>query len=157
MEYLTLDCHSTRVYGHHFVIMNHFRHGVKMSFLFYLMSILRANFNDHKKNPSKFPILHEGLLVLIDSHFHALPAPNDYIHTSSSEDTSVGESGEDESGSDSKGESHPPPKKVKLEKSMNTNPPGGKGKKGQKKIVVSSSSTSAGNDSLASSGTKASP
>lgn len=121
------------------------------------MSSLRANFKDHKKNPSKFPILNEGLLVLIDSHFHALPAHDDYIHTSYKEDTSAGDLGDDESGSDFEDESHPPSKKVKLEKTMNTNPIGGKGKKGQKKIMVSSSSTSAVNDSTTSSGTKASP
>lgn len=158
MEYLTLDGHFTRVYGHHFVIMNHFYHRVKMCFLFYLMYVLRANFKDHKKNSSKFPILHEGLLVLIDSHFRVcLPAPDDYIHTSSEKDPSAGDSGDDESGFDSEDELHPPLKKVKLEKPMNTNPTGGKGKKGQKNIVVSSSSTSARNDSPTSSGTKASP
>lgn len=38
MEYLTLDGRFSRIYGHHFVIMNHFRYGVKISFSFYLMS-----------------------------------------------------------------------------------------------------------------------
>lgn len=138
MNYLTLDGHYTRVYGHHFVILNHFRHGVRMSFPFYLMLALRANFSDHHKNPSKFPILHEGLLVLIDAHFRALPPPDDYIHiVSENDETSLSDFDNEASGSGSE-EISPPLKKAKIEIPLTSKPKVRKGIKGKKKIVMSS-------------------
>lgn len=128
MKYFTLDGWFTRVYGHHFVLLNHFLHGVKVSLPFYLIISLRANFRDHKKNPVKFPILHEGILVLIDSYFHALPAPSDYIPTSSKDETSGGELGGDKSNSDSKVDSPPTHKKSKSKISPKAKSSLGKGK-----------------------------
>lgn len=155
MEYFTSDGSFTRVYGHHFVLLNHFCHGIKVSLPFYLMSSLRANFRDHKKNPIKFPILHEELLVLIDSHFCALLAPSDYIPTSSKDDTSSGESGGEESNSDFEADSPPPHIKTKSEISPKAKSSLGKDKNVWKQLVISSSSTLAGKDSPMSSGKKA--
>ena len=35
-EYLTLDGCFTKIFGHHFMLVNHFRYRVRISFLFYL-------------------------------------------------------------------------------------------------------------------------
>lgn len=141
MSYLTLDGQYTRVYGHHFFILNHFGHGVKMSFPFYLMSALRTNFSGHRKNPAKFSIVHEGLLVVIDAHFCALPPPEDFVHISSENDeTSVGDSENDDFGSRSE-ETTPPLKKAKVETPSSSKPKSRKGPSGHKNIVMSSSST----------------
>lgn len=151
MNYLTLDGHYTRVYGHHFVILNHFCHGVNMSFPFYLMSALRANFSDHCKNSTKFPILHEILLVLIDAHFSSLPPPDDYIHIiSENDESSAGDSNNEASGSGSE-EISPPLKKAKMEIPLSSKPKMRKGIKGRKNIGMSSPSTSTENGSPSSS------
>lgn len=55
MEYFTLDGRLTRVYGHHFVLLNHFLYGIKVSLPFYLMFALRDNFRDHKKELCQVP------------------------------------------------------------------------------------------------------
>ena len=36
IEYLTLDGHFTKLYGYHFMLVNHFRHSIRLNFLFYL-------------------------------------------------------------------------------------------------------------------------
>lgn len=128
MEYFTLDGQFTRVYGHHFVLLNHFHDGGKVSLPFYLMSTLRANFRDHKNNPVKLPILPEGILVLIDSHFHALLVSLDYIPTTFEDDTSGGELGGEESNSNFEVDSPPPHKKAKSKISPKAKSSLGKGK-----------------------------
>ena len=36
IEYLTLDGCFTKIYGHHFMLFNHFRHGIRINLPFYL-------------------------------------------------------------------------------------------------------------------------
>lgn len=142
MSYLTLDGFYTRVYGNQFVNINHFCHGMNISFPFYLMSYLRIIFSDHHKNPSKFPILHEGLLVLIDAHFHGLPPPKVFFHNASkNKDTSAGESDNEASGFGSKEDPAPCSKKAKIEKPSSSKPKVRKGLIGKNNLVSSSSST----------------
>lgn len=64
MQYLSLDGCFTRMYGHHFVLLNDFRHKSKISFPFYLWSLLDSSIKDHRKN-HKSLILDEGLMLLI--------------------------------------------------------------------------------------------
>ena len=71
IEYITLDPRFDRVRTHHFVILNHFRHGVKISFPFYLFNSMNKAITSFKKKASANPALHEGLLLLIHEHFHA--------------------------------------------------------------------------------------
>ena len=39
IEYISLDSRFDRIIMHHFVLLNHFRHGIKISFPFYLFYI----------------------------------------------------------------------------------------------------------------------
>ena len=71
IEYITLDPRFDRVRTHHFVILNHFRHGVKISLPFYLFNSMNKAISSFKKKVSANPALHEGLLLLIHEHFHA--------------------------------------------------------------------------------------
>lgn len=43
IEFITLDTRFDRVKTHHFVLLNHFRHGIKISFHFYLFTSLSKN------------------------------------------------------------------------------------------------------------------
>lgn len=52
MEYLTIDGRFSKVYNYHFVILNHFRHGSKISLPFYLASSLNDSLADHAKKPN---------------------------------------------------------------------------------------------------------
>lgn len=65
MKFFTLDGRFTKIYGHHFVLLNHFRHNEKISFPFYLLSSLSASIFDFKENPHVNPVLHQGLISLI--------------------------------------------------------------------------------------------
>ena len=40
IEYLTLDGLFTKIYGHHFMLVNHFRHRVRLNLPFYLRKSL---------------------------------------------------------------------------------------------------------------------
>lgn len=53
MQYFSMDGRFTRFFGHDFVMLNHFRHNVKISFSFYLLSSINANIKDHIKDPKK--------------------------------------------------------------------------------------------------------
>lgn len=132
MDYFTLDGHFTRVYSHHIFLLNHFRHNVRVSLPFFLMSSLQTSFKDHRKNLVKYHILHEGLLLLIDKYAWALPAPSSYIPTSSDDNTSARDSEYGDFSSESKDETFSPPKKAKTGISPKAKSVKGKGKKGLK-------------------------
>ena len=72
IEYVTLDLQFDRVRTHHFILLNHFQHGVKILFSFYLFTSLSKVLSCYKKKPSANPALHEGLLLLVYEHFKAL-------------------------------------------------------------------------------------
>lgn len=64
MHYFMLDARFMALYGHHFVLLNHFFHCKLVSFHFYLLSSLEEGILKFKRNP-KNPYLHEGLMLLI--------------------------------------------------------------------------------------------
>ena len=64
IEFISLDTRFDRVRKHHFMLLNHFCHGIKISFPFYLFSSLSKNIMSYKKKPGANPALHEGLLLL---------------------------------------------------------------------------------------------
>ena len=66
-EYFILDGRSKRVHKCHFVFLNHFRHKDCISFPFYLRFSLLHSLESHKKKRSR-PILHEGLILLIEEY-----------------------------------------------------------------------------------------
>lgn len=72
IEYITLDSRFDRVRTFHFVLLNHFRHKVKISFTFYLYTSMCKALSSFKKKPFVNPALYEGLLLLIHEHFKAL-------------------------------------------------------------------------------------
>ena len=65
IEFISLDTRFNRVRTHHFVLLNHFRHGIQISFPFYLFSSLSKNIVGYKKKPSANLALHEGFLLLV--------------------------------------------------------------------------------------------
>lgn len=69
IEYITLDSRFDRIRTHHFVLLNHFRHGFKISFPFYLYTSLSKGIEDFKRKPITNPALHEGLLLLVYEFF----------------------------------------------------------------------------------------
>lgn len=64
MQYFTLDGRYTTLYGHHFVMLNHFQHGKLISFPFYLLLSLEEGIANFKKNPRN-PFFHEDLMLII--------------------------------------------------------------------------------------------
>ena len=71
IEYFTLDPRFDRACTHHFVILNHFWHNVRISFPHYLLTSMRKVVESFKRKPIANPALHEGLLLLIHEHFKA--------------------------------------------------------------------------------------
>lgn len=71
MEYVTIDGRFTKIYSYHFVLLNHFRHSIKIYFPYYLMCSLNDNLANHIKNPKVSPLAHQGLILLIYEHFEA--------------------------------------------------------------------------------------
>ena len=71
IEYITLDPRFDRACTHHFVILNHFWHNVRISFPYYLLTSMRKAVESFKKKPITNLALHEGLLLLIHEHFKA--------------------------------------------------------------------------------------
>lgn len=63
--YITFDGILSRVCLHHFALMNHFRHGIKTSILFYLYSSMNASINMVREKIIINPPLHDGLIFLI--------------------------------------------------------------------------------------------
>lgn len=71
IKYISLDTRFDCLCTHHFVLLNYFRYGAKMSIPFYLYSSINRNINDYKEKHSSNPTLHEGLLLLIYAFFKA--------------------------------------------------------------------------------------
>lgn len=71
MWYVTLEGRFKALLGHHFTLLNHSRHGLFISFPFFLLSSLESSMYALLKN-RRAPILHEGLIFLIMEHFQSL-------------------------------------------------------------------------------------
>lgn len=64
MRYFILDGRYTTLYGHHFVMLNHFQHSKLISLPFYLVLSLEEGIANFRKNPRN-TFLHEGLILLV--------------------------------------------------------------------------------------------
>jgi hypothetical protein len=71
ISYIMLDTRNDRIHTHHFVILNHYRYGTKISTPFYLFFSANKNIMGFKKKVYANPAFHEGLLLLIYEHFKA--------------------------------------------------------------------------------------
>ena len=95
IDYVTLDPKFDRVRLHHFVLLNHFRHKVKISFPFYIYTSMAKNIEGFKKFLVKNPALHEGLLLLIYDFLKTQTRGKSIgVLGGSSKDTASSESGE---------------------------------------------------------------
>lgn len=65
MYYITLDSWFTRIFSHHFFLLNHFRYGIKISIPLYLYTSLNSSINGIRENVVTNPPLHDGLMLLI--------------------------------------------------------------------------------------------
>ena len=65
IKYMSLATIFDRVRMHHFILLNHFRHGIKISFPFYLFTSMGKGIEGLKKKPTTNPILHVGFLILV--------------------------------------------------------------------------------------------
>lgn len=65
IEYITLDGRFTRAYGHHFVLLNHFHHGERVSLPYYLACSMDHTIKEIQKDPKGDHALHQGLMVLV--------------------------------------------------------------------------------------------
>ena len=65
IEYLTLDGWFKKVYGHYFMLVNPFRHGIRINLPFYLRQSLGNSMLAFQNNPDGDHVFHEGLMVLI--------------------------------------------------------------------------------------------
>ncbi|WP_258316876.1 hypothetical protein, partial [Escherichia coli] len=68
MRYITLDGKFMKVYGYHFVLLNHFRHNDKVNFPYFLLYSMNASLKAYKENPQGDTAMHQGLMVLIYDH-----------------------------------------------------------------------------------------
>lgn len=82
IEYIMVDGHFTKVYGYHFVLLNHFWYKVRVYFPFYLLISLKHCILEHCENPRSFLVLHVGLIHLIYEHFANMPAQSNHIYPS---------------------------------------------------------------------------
>lgn len=64
ITYITLDGRLRRAYGYHFVLLNHFRHGEKVSLPYYLVCSMDHTIKEMQKDPQGDHALHQGLMVL---------------------------------------------------------------------------------------------
>lgn len=64
ITYITLDGRFTRAYGHHFFLLNHFRHGEKVRLPYYLACSMDHTIKEVQKDPKGDHALHQGLMVL---------------------------------------------------------------------------------------------
>ena len=64
-QYISLDTRFDKVKTHHFFLLNHFRHVLKISFPFYLFTSMRKGIEGFKKKPIVDLALHEGFLLLV--------------------------------------------------------------------------------------------
>lgn len=58
------------------MILNHFHHGSKISFPFYLFNSMDKAISSFKKKVTVNPAFHEGILLLIHEHFYAQTISN---------------------------------------------------------------------------------
>ncbi len=65
IEYISLDTRFARVRTHHFVLLNHFRHGIKISFPFSLFTSMSKSIEGLTNKLTANPTLHEGFLLLV--------------------------------------------------------------------------------------------
>ena len=65
IEYISLDTRFDRFGTHHFILLSHFMHGIKISFPFYLFTSMRKGIEGFKKKPTANPTLHECFLLLV--------------------------------------------------------------------------------------------
>ena len=65
IEYLTLDGCFTKIYGHHFMLVNHFRHRVRLNIPFYLRQSLGNTILAIQNDPKGDHSCHEELAVLV--------------------------------------------------------------------------------------------
>lgn len=68
MRYITLDGRFTKVYGYHFVLLNHFRYDEKVNIPYFLICSMNATIKAHRDNPKGDTTMHQGLMVLIYDH-----------------------------------------------------------------------------------------
>ena len=71
IKYITLDTKFDHICTYHFMLLNHFSYGVKISFPLYLYLSMNDNINEFKDKNTRNHALHEGLLLLIYEHFKA--------------------------------------------------------------------------------------
>lgn len=71
MHYVTLDGRFTKVYGYHFVLLNHFKYDEKFNIPYFLLCSMNATIKAHKENPKGDTDMHQGLMVLIYVHLKA--------------------------------------------------------------------------------------
>ena len=69
IEYITLDPRFDRIRMHHFVLLNHFRYGLKKFVPFRLYTSMSKGIEGFKRKPIANPTLHEGLLLLVYEFF----------------------------------------------------------------------------------------
>lgn len=75
MWYMMLEGRFKVLLGHHFTLLNHFRHGLFIFFPFFLLSSLESFVYAHLKNRRAL-ILHEGPILLIMEHVQSItPVP----------------------------------------------------------------------------------
>ena len=71
ISYITLNTRFDRIWTHHFIILDHFRYGTKISIPFYLFFSVNKSIMDFKKRVYANPAFHEGFLLLIYENFKA--------------------------------------------------------------------------------------
>ena len=64
-----LDIRFDHICTYHFVLLNHFRYGVKISIHFYLYSSMNDNIHDFQDKKMRNLALHEGMLLLLYEYF----------------------------------------------------------------------------------------
>ena len=80
IEFISLDAIFDQVRTHHFVLLNHFWQGIKISFPFYLFSSLSKNIEGFTKKTSENIALHEGFLLLFCEFFKPQTRGKDISH-----------------------------------------------------------------------------
>lgn len=65
IEYLTLDDRFTKIFGYHFMLVNYFRHRVRLNLPFYLRQSLGTTILAIQNDPEGGHACHEGLMVLV--------------------------------------------------------------------------------------------
>ena len=64
IEYISLDTRFDSIKTYHFVLLNHFRHGIKKLFPSYRFTSIKKGIEVFKKKPITNLALHEGFLLL---------------------------------------------------------------------------------------------